>query len=255
MRKKITLVLFGVCLIVGASLYFLSELEIIPIAFNGWWAMLIIVPALADMVARKVQIWNVLLLIFGVWLFMSQQNWDWLNPRVMDALVILLIAVALGLLLIARALRKPIPPANVWQQPPQDFQSGQAWQPQHGAPPAYTSPANPATDNNPRPDYSAYFSTNAFRSECPALENVQSVTIFGGSHADLTSAGFYNNSVVNVTAVFGNVEIVFPQNVNVYVEATTPFSTVNNQIRRPFDESLPTVTVKCFAMFSTAQVR
>ncbi|MDR1409281.1 MAG: cell wall-active antibiotics response protein [Oscillospiraceae bacterium] len=233
MRKKITLVLFGVCLIAGAVLYFLNDLNVITISFSAWWTFFLIVPALADMLTRKVQVWNTILLVLGLWFFIREQPWEWLDERLLDVLAVTLAVIALGILLIVRGVR-----GNKETTP----------SPLPGAP-GYDSQHNPRTDSLPRPNYSAVFSGGEYRSLCPALQNVQANGIFGGVDVDLTNAGFCHGTIINVTAFFGGVTIRLPQNVNVHFEGSSPFGGIDNHTSGNFNPNLPTVCVKYFALF------
>jgi len=244
MRKKLTLVLFGACLITGGLLYFVNELGLISLSFSAWWTLFLIVPALADMLVRKVQIWNSMLFVLGLWFFLREQNWEWLDDKILDALAITLAAAALGTLLIARGLRGKEPSARAPTPTPTLPDD-----------PGYSPQRNPTTDSMPRPSYSAVFSGSEYRNVCPALENVQAAGVFGGLDVDLTGAGLCHGAVINVTAFFGGVTMRMPQNVNVQFQGTSPFGGIENHLTGGFDPNLPTVQVKYFAMFGGTTFR
>ncbi|MDR3344871.1 MAG: cell wall-active antibiotics response protein [Oscillospiraceae bacterium] len=231
MRKKLTLVLFGACLIAGAVLFFLNSLGIIPLNFSPWWTLFLIVPALADMLARRVQVWNTILLVLGLWFFIREQSWDWLDKRVLDAMPIVLIGLALGILLIARGLRGN----QVTASPTVSGIDS----PQH----------NPRTDSLPHPNYNAVFSGGEYRNTCPALQNVRTGAVFGWVDVDLSGAGICHGAVIDVTAIFGGATVRLPQNVNVHFEGSSPFGGIDNRTAGSFDPNLPTVRVKYFVLF------
>lgn len=64
------LVLTGIC-ILGQ----LAGLWDLSLLMNGWWTLLLIIPAVAGMIVSGPRTGNVLLLLLGVWLFLDCQGW------------------------------------------------------------------------------------------------------------------------------------------------------------------------------------
>ncbi|MDR0883639.1 MAG: cell wall-active antibiotics response protein [Oscillospiraceae bacterium] len=251
MRKKITLILFGVALLAGSVLYFGDAMGWYNVSFNGWWAMFLIVPALTDMIARKVQLWNVIVLGVGAWLFLQEQEWEWLTGQLVDALAVALIIAALGVWLIAKALEKK-PPLITEPYAAEPLPDGSIPPPSPGD---NVRQHNPKVDARPRANYTALLSSEEYRNVCPELQNVQMSGIFGAVDADLTVAGIVHGAIVNVTSVFGGATLRLPQNVNVQMEGNAFLGSAENRLIAGFDPNRPTVIVKYFVLFGGAVFR
>lgn len=70
--------IFGILLVVFGIVFLLVRLEVIPINlfFNGWWTLLLIIPALMSMTKQGVTAGNAILLAIGIYFFLDENGWN-----------------------------------------------------------------------------------------------------------------------------------------------------------------------------------
>ena len=78
--------------------------------------------------------------------------------------------------------------------------------------------------------------------------------VFGGIDCHLENAIIDHDVTIDVTAVFGGVEICLPSNVNVEVSSVSFFGGVDNARRRAHIEGIPTVYIKASAIFGGVDI-
>ena len=72
---------------------------------------------------------------------------------------------------------------------------------------------------------------------------------FGGVELDLRNAVIEQDIAMNVSAVFGGVKIWFPPNVRVIVDNSSVLGGVKNNVRENNAYNVPTVRLRCCAIF------
>ncbi|MBU0997201.1 MAG: hypothetical protein KKE16_04060 [Firmicutes bacterium] len=80
----------GVILLIFGALFLLNRLNIftVDIFFNGWWTLLLIIPAILSMLKQGVTLGNGILLGLGVFLFLDQNGWN-LSDYVLPSILII----------------------------------------------------------------------------------------------------------------------------------------------------------------------
>ena len=78
--------------------------------------------------------------------------------------------------------------------------------------------------------------------------------IFGGIDINLKDTVIEEDIVINSTAVFGGVDILVPNNVNVKVKSSSIFGGTNNKMTEN-KENVPTIYVKAFNLFGGTEIR
>lgn len=68
MKKKVSRIIWGLCLILVGAFYALDSFDILNINlfFNGWWTLFIIVPSLVGIFCDKLKSVNVFFFVFGL---------------------------------------------------------------------------------------------------------------------------------------------------------------------------------------------
>lgn len=61
------------------------------------------------------------------------------------------------------------------------------------------------------------------------FEGAELTAVFGGAECDLRNAIIPNDCVIQVCSVFGGIDILVPENVNVKVNSTSIFGGVSNK--------------------------
>ena len=77
--------------------------------------------------------------------------------------------------------------------------------------------------------------------------------IFGGIDLDLKNANIVEDKIINATSVFGGINILVPENINIQVKSTSIFGGVNNKTKNK--EEQPTIYVKAFCLFGGVDIK
>ena len=224
MKDKGNLI-WGLLLIVIGVIIGLNSLGIadINLFFDGWWTLFIIVPSLIDLIKEPTKTGNYIWLAVGIVLLLCAQ--EILNIEIVGKLIFPVILVVTGLSL----LLKDKLGAKVKQKIKTLNQEGLE-------------------------EYYATFSGQEINPQGDEFKGASLNAIFGGIDLNLTEAQIQKDTLINVTSVFGGVDIKIPSNVNVKVQSTSIFGGVDNNVKK-YTENLPTIYVKAFCLFGGADIK
>lgn len=229
MKANVTKILFGVSFAALGIMVLGSVFDLWALAsLNGWWTVFIIVPAIGSMFSSGVNLWNTGLLGLGIWLFIRVR--DWIPNDKMNAIGLAIILLGVGFWLIFGNLKK------------------KSKQTVNGA---YI----PAAGYDDKPDYIAVFSGSDQRNCSGNLRGGSATAVFGGIDADLSGATVLSDIKFDVTAIFGGVDLVVPENVRVEVKGLPLLGGCDNMVPAVNDDSLPIVTVNYFAFCGGVDIR
>lgn len=224
MKDKGNLI-WGIILIVVGIIIGLNSLGIanINIFFDGWWALFIIIPSLADIIKRPNKASNYGWLVLGIVLLLCAQ--DILKFEVVGKLIFPAILVFIGLSLlfkdkVGKKVKEKIKTLN-----------------EEGL-----------------EEYYATFSGQEINKAGEVFNGASLNAIFGGIDLKLQDAKIQKDILINATAVFGGIDIIVPSNVNVKVQSTSIFGGTDNKITKQ-TENLPTIYVKAFCLFGGVDIK
>lgn len=224
MKDKGNLI-WGIILIVVGIIIGLNSLGIanINIFFDGWWALFIIIPSLADIIKRPNKASNYGWLVLGIVLLLCAQ--DILKFEVIGKLIFPAILVFIGLSLlfkdkVGKKVKEKIKTLN-----------------EEGL-----------------EEYYATFSGQEINKAGEVFNGASLNAIFGGIDLKLQDAKIQKDILINATAVFGGIDIIVPSNVNVKVQSTSIFGGTDNKITKQ-TENLPTIYVKAFCLFGGTDIK
>lgn len=224
MKDKGNLI-WGIILIVIGLIIGLNSLGIanINIFFDGWWTLFIIIPSLIDIIKRPSKGESYVWLAVGVVLLLCAQGI--LSFKIIGKLILPTILVGIGLSI----LLKDKVGAKVKEKIKTLNQDGLE-------------------------EYYATFSGQEINLKGDEFKGASLNAIFGGIDLNLVEAQIQKDTLINVTSVFGGVDIKVPSNVNVKVKSTSIFGGVDNKVKK-YNESLPTIYVKAFCLFGGADIK
>lgn len=224
MKDKGNLI-WGIILIVIGLIIGLNSLGIanINIFFDGWWTLFIIIPSLVDIIKRPSKGESYVWLAVGVVLLLCAQGI--LSFKIIGKLILPAILVGIGLSI----LLKDKVGAKVEEKIKNLNQDGLE-------------------------EYYATFSGQEINPKGDEFKGANLNAIFGGIDLNLIEAQIPKDTLINVTSVFGGVDIKVPSNVNVKVKSTSIFGGVDNKVKK-YNESLPTIYVKAFCLFGGADIK
>ena len=216
MRKNISLlflgivlVLFGVCW--GGNAVGLWDFDLF---FDGWWSLFFIVLPISGMMRHGVKWFDVCILLFGVIALLSSVGIiNWMKIRLLFFPALL---VFIGLSVIF----------SIFKRKPSEKLEREA-----------------ASKIN------AVFGANRKRLDGQVYEGGCVDAEFGGVELDLRNAVIEQDIAMNVSAVFGGVKIWFPPNVRVIVDNSSVLGGVKNNVRENNAYNVPTVRLRCCAIF------
>lgn len=224
--KKTRNILWGIILVGLGIIFGLNALEItdIDIFFDGWWTLFIIVPCFIGLFNDNDKTGNIIGLIVGVVLLLCCQ--DLLQFEIVWKLMIPTILVIIGLSFIFKdvinsKVRKEIKKLN----------------------------------KNETNEYCATFGGQKVNFDNEEFKGCSLSAVFGGVECDLRESIIKEDTVINVCAVFGGVDIKVPKGVKVKVTSTPLFGGVTNKVKNSKDNDLKTIYVNATCIFGGVDIK
>ena len=223
--KKFRNILWGLVLILIGFVIGGNSLGItnINLFFDGWWTLFIIIPSIIDLIKEPTKTSNYIWLGLGIVLLLCAQ--EILSFEIVGKLLLPAILVGIGLSI----LLKDRLGAKVKEKIKDLNKEGLE-------------------------EYYAIFSGQEINPKGEDFKGATLNAIFGGIDLNLTDAQIQKDTLINVTSVFGGVDIKVPSNVNVKVQGTSIFGGVDNKIKQ-YTENLPTIYIKAFCLFGGADIK
>jgi len=227
--KKISSVIWGIVLIVAGVIFALNALDItdLQIFFDGWWTLFIIIPCTVGLFTEREKTGNIIGIVIGVFLLLCCQ--DILSFSLFWKLILPIMIVILGLKLIISGLL-----GNKAHQILEDVKQRDG-KTQTG---------------------SAIFSGCDLNYDGEVFEGVELSAVFGGVKCDLTNAIIEKDCAIQLTAVFGGVDVLVPDHVNVKISSNCIFGGISNKTSKTsMIEGAPTIYISGTCMFGGADIK
>lgn len=226
--RKITKILWGIVLIVVGAVIALNAFGItdIDIFFDGWWTLFIIVPCFVGLFNEREKTGNLIGIAIGVFLLLCCQNI--LSFDMLWKLAIPAIIVIIGLKLILGAIfgDKATKLLVESRQNGDNVKNG-----------------------------CAVFSGQDLRFDGEVFNGAELTAIFGGVKCDLRNAVIEKDCAINATAIFGGIDILVPEHVNVKINSNSIFGGVSDKKNRPMIHEAPTVYINATCMFGGVDIK
>lgn len=220
-------ILWGIILVIIGVIIGLNTIGItdIDIFFDGWWTLVIIVPCFIGLFTNKDKTGNIIGLLVGVILLLGMQNiidfnliWKLLLPSII---------VIIGLSLIFKntfnsKINNEIKKLN-----------------------------NKNTKNN---EYCATFSGQRIDFPNEEFKGATLNSVFGSITCDLREAKIKEDVVINASSVFGGIDIIVPDDVNIKIKSNSIFGGVNNKKKNNEDKKY-TIYVNASCLFGGIDIK
>lgn len=227
--KNFSSVIWGILLVVigvilGGNAVGLFNIDIF---FSGWWTLFIIIPCFIGLITDKDKTGSLIGLLIGVALLLACQ--DVIDFDLLFKLIVPIIIVIIGLSLIFKnvignEINKNIKELN--------------------------------EKYNNEDGYCSTFSSQNIKLGKEEFKGTNVNAIFGGVKLDLRDAIIKKDSVINVTSVFGGVDILVPDDVFVEVKSNSIFGGVDNKVKNKNDEKKKaTIYVNATCMFGGVDIK
>lgn len=224
--KKASSVLWGIVLIAAGVVLALNVFNItdINIFFDGWWTLFIIVPCAIGLFAEREKTGNIIGIVIGVLLLLCCQ--DVLSFSILWKLLVPVIIVISGLKMVLAGLF-----GNKANEIMKKLRL-EGKEPKVGC---------------------AVFSGCDMSCDGEVFEGAELTAVFGGVDCDLRNAIIEKDCAVQVSAIFGGIDILVPDNINVKVSSNSIFGGVSN--KTAVHQNAPTLYVRGTCMFGGVEIK
>lgn len=222
-------ILWGIVLVIIGGLLGCRAaglIEFDTIFFDGWWTLFIIIPcAICAITEKGHRVGNLIGLLVGVLLLLACQ--DIIDFSLLWKLLVPAIIVIIGLSLIFKnAFNKQL-----------------------------NTEIKNLSGKIDDAEISAIFSGQNVDMKGEKFTGKKLSAVFGGLKLDLREAIIKEDAVIDASAVFGGIDILVPENVNVKVKSSALFGGVKSKREKAADEKNPTIFVNGSAMFGGIEIK
>lgn len=227
--KKIESVFWGLVLILIGVVIALNSFGItdINLFFSGWWTLFIIIPSLSGIIKDSSKTGNYIALVIGLVFLLTSQNF--LDFENVVKLIFPAILVICGLSFIFKDTIQ----TNVTDK---------------------IKDLNGKVGKSDLEEHAAVFAGEEVDVSGKEFKGANLDAVFGAVELNLRGAIIDSDKIINCSAIFGGVEIIMPENVNVIVKSTSVFGGVSNKNKK-IQDNLPTIYVKAFCLFGGVEVK
>lgn len=226
--KKANQIIWGITLVAVSVVLSLKYLNIVKfdLFFDGWWTLFIIVPSIIGLITEKDKSGSLIGLCVAVLLLLASQ--DVITFDMVWKLSIPIFILIIGANMLFTACRNN-DSEKIWKDMVQNGKTIKS--------------------------VNAIFSSNNVNLSAEKVEGISCKAIFGGIAMDLTNAEFDEDCVINATAVFGGIDIIVPDNVNVVIHSKPFFSGIDSDKHRNSSENTIILHVNATCVFGGIEVK
>ena len=228
MKKTSNLIWGLLFILIGLSIG-LNTLDLVSfnIFFDGWWALIIIIPCLIGLINNEDKTGDIIGLLIGVALLLNAQGI--ISFDIIWKLAAPLILVIIGLSIILKDNKDS--KTNV-----------------------VIKKIN--SNDNEKTSVCSAFSSQNIKLNKEKINNLELNAIFGGIEYDLRNGVIKEDIVINATAIFGGIDIIVPDDVNVKIKSTSIFGGASNKKQLMDDkEKKHTVYINASCVFGGVDIK
>lgn len=224
--KKTSNIIWGLVLVAAGVIFALNTFNItdIDVFFDGWWTLFIIIPCAIGLFTEQEKVEHLVGLIVGVFLLLCCQ--DIFSFSMLWKLIVPAIIVIIGIKLVIKGLF-----GNKANEMIKKMKS---------------------EGKDPRVGYAAFSSCN-LNYDGEVFDGAELCATFGGVKCDLRGAVIVNDCAIQASAIFGGIDILVPDNVNVKVNFNSVFGGVSNKTTA--SANAPTLYISGTCMFGGVEIK
>lgn len=225
--NNLSKILWGLFLITIGVILGLNSLEItnINIFFKGWWSFLfIIIPSFIGLFEKNKEdkTANIIFLVIGISLLLAAQNI--ISFKLIVKLAVPFILVAIGISFILNETIK----TNITKKIKQ-------------------------TNSDDLENIIATFAEQKINKINESFNGAKIDAVFGGVLLDLRGSKLNKETVIKTSSIFGGVEIILPEDVEIKIKATPIFGGVSN--KHINNNAKKTIYLDAFCMFGGVDIK
>lgn len=220
--------LWGILLVAVGVIVGLHAFDVVKVDlfFDGWWTLFIIVPSVIGLFTDKHKTGPLVGLLVGIVFLLVAQ--DILRFDMLWKLAFPAVLVIVGLSLIFRnvigsKVNEKIQKLN--------------------------------EKMSEKDEYCAVFGGQDLHFAGQTFEGTSLSAVFGGIKCDLRGAIIEQDAVLNVSAIFGGVDVFVPDTVKVVVRSIPLFGGVSDKSLHSTDENAPTLYINATCMFGGVDIK
>lgn len=224
--NKMSNLLWGLVFIIVGVIFGLNALDIthINIFFDGWWTLFIIVPCFIGLFKDKEKTSNLIGIIIGLCLLLGCL--DVIEFAFIWKLMVPAILVMIGLSFvfkdtINKKVKKEIKDLN----------------------------------KKDAKEYCSCFSGQTIDFDKEEFKGCTLSAIFGSVKCDLKNSIIKEDVVINATSIFGGIDILIPEDVNVKINSTSIFGGVSDERKNKTKDAKHTIYINATAMFGGVELK
>ena len=226
--KKLSSIMWGVILIAIGIIFALNAFNItkIEIFFDGWWTLFIIIPSIIGIFTEKDKSGNIIGLLCGIFLLLCCQ--DIISFSILWKLIVPVLIIYIGIKLIFGGI----------------FGNKSA------------AVAKKVRESGGTPKYgTAIFSGCDMNFNSEVFDGAELNAVFGGVDCDLRNAIFDKDCVINAYAIFGGIDILLPETVNIKVNSNSFFGGTSSKKHSNSKENQFTVYINSTCLFGGVEIK
>jgi len=275
MKVNMTKIIFGAVAVLLGVLMLLSAFDLFEFEnIYPYWTLFIIVPTVVSMITNGFTLWKTALLAFGVNALICQQHWGEWGWEQFVVVNLAVCFILFGVYLLLGDLRKKKPNnQNTYNYAPghQGYTytndgvtqqngeyantSGQSYSNTGYAGSVGGSGRNSSCDYNIHPNYTGILSNNKYRNCSKDFRGGSVVSVLGGVQVDLSEVVISGDVIVNVTSVFGTIDIYVPNNVRIEANGTEILGSCDNFVVSSFGPEVPCLRIKYTTVFGNIDIK
>lgn len=223
MKYKLTNTLWGFLFIILGICYAGDSFNLwnFNMFFNGWWTLLIIIPCIFSIIENGTRTGNVIGLIIGLVLLLSAQGL--INEKVFVKLIFPAILILIGIKIIFNDNLEKTVDINI--------------------------------DSENELEYTCIFTNKEENFLNRNFYSTSILTMFGKMKLDLMKSYINSDIKINVVCIFGTVNLVTPEDINIQVYLNPIFGKVINEKINYKIEDKPTIYIEGSSIFGKINIR
>jgi len=225
--KRSGSIIWGIVLVVVGIIFAVNALGIadINVFFEGWWTLIIIIPCFVGLFTERDKLGNLIGLAIGVALLLGVR--DIIDFGKMWKLLVPAVIIIIGLRMIFGGT---------------------------GGAGTRAAVSRIKTEGGTAKEYCATFSGQDVSFDGEVFEGVKLTAVFGGIKCDLRGAVITKDSYVEVSSIFGGVDVIMPDNINVKISSNSIFGGISNK-KGGRAEGAPTVFINGTCLFGGVDIK
>lgn len=224
--KKVSSIMLGIALIAIGVIFALNALNIIDVDvfFDGWWTLFIIVPCTVGLFTERDKTLSIIGIAVGIFLLLCCQGI--FNFAMLWKLLVPVIIIIVGVRIVFSGMfgNKTNEFMNRMRTEGKELKSG-----------------------------FATFSGCDLNYNNEVFDGAELTAVFGGVKCDLRNAIIEKDCAIQASAIFGGIDILVSNNVNVKVDSNCIFGGISNKTYA--HEGVPTIYVSGTCMFGGVEIK